>query len=176
MSLFIHCTLLSPSPSPFPLSLSSPSEQSQSDYVLFQACSIMREGLVREWEVLGVEEKEALRGYILHYITSRTWSVVHVYSILYVRQTLHISWSSSFLVLFCFPCFVLFASRECVVRRPAAQLDPDTQREYCTRERNADPSNSVPICELAMLEDASPPLPSSAPNVLIPAFENLASN
>ena len=46
-------------------------EESSSAFVLFQAASTMQEAVLREWVVLPGEEKEALRAYILHYLTSR---------------------------------------------------------------------------------------------------------
>ncbi len=52
-----------------PLSPSS-SEHSQSEYVLFQAGSTIREAVLREWAILPAEEKDALRAYLLHYLTS----------------------------------------------------------------------------------------------------------
>ena len=53
-------------------------ENSSSDYVLFQAGSTVRDAVVREWEVLSGGERVGLRGYLLHYITSRPESV-HMY-------------------------------------------------------------------------------------------------
>ena len=53
-------------------------ENSGSDYVLFQAGSTVRDAVIREWEVLSGEERVGLRGYLLHYITSRPESV-HMY-------------------------------------------------------------------------------------------------
>ena len=58
-----------PRPLPFPLSPSP--ENSASDYVLFQAGSTIREAIIREWELLSRQERDALRGYILHYITTK---------------------------------------------------------------------------------------------------------
>ena len=62
---------------PYPLHPSTP-ENSSSDYVLFQAGSTVRDAVVREWEVLSGGERVGLRGYLLHYITSRPESV-HMY-------------------------------------------------------------------------------------------------
>ena len=46
-------------------------EHSQSEYVLFQAASTIREAVMREWMVLSVEDKEGLRGYVMHYLMCR---------------------------------------------------------------------------------------------------------
>ena len=66
------CILPSLSP-PYP---PSHPEHSGSDYVLFQAGSTMREAVIREWRVLTGDERDALRGYILHYITTKPESVI----------------------------------------------------------------------------------------------------
>lgn len=56
---------------PIPTCMCPPPEHSGSDYVLFQAGSTMREAIIREWEILTVDERGALRRYILHYITNK---------------------------------------------------------------------------------------------------------
>ena len=49
----------------------STAEHSHSEYVLFQAASTIKEGVIREWHVLSSLEKEHLRDFILHYLTTR---------------------------------------------------------------------------------------------------------
>lgn len=46
-------------------------EHSQSDYVLFQAASTIKETIIREWLVLPSEEKESLKNYIVQYLAAR---------------------------------------------------------------------------------------------------------
>lgn len=42
------------------------------DFVLFQSASVMRDAVMREWQILTAEEKAELRQYLLHFLTSRT--------------------------------------------------------------------------------------------------------
>ena len=59
-------------------------ENSQSDFVLFQSVSTIREAIIREWLLLPAEEKTELRSYLLQYLTS------HLSLTSYVRsQILH---------------------------------------------------------------------------------------
>ena len=59
-------------------------ENSRSDFVQFQAASTIREASMREWSILPLEEKTALRGYLVQFLTA------HPRLINYVRsQLLH---------------------------------------------------------------------------------------
>ena len=61
-----------------------PLENSRSDFVQFQAASTIREASMREWSVLPLEEKTALRGYLVQFLTA------HPHLVNYVRsQLLH---------------------------------------------------------------------------------------
>ena len=46
-------------------------EHTQSDYVLFEAASTLREAVVREWSILTLEHKNSLRHYLMTYIMQR---------------------------------------------------------------------------------------------------------
>ena len=46
-------------------------EHSRSEYVLFQAASTIKDGVIREWHVLSSHEKDHLRDFIMHYLTTR---------------------------------------------------------------------------------------------------------
>jgi len=45
-------------------------EQSSSDYVLFEASGLLKEGLIREWSELPAEDVKGLRSYLLQYVIS----------------------------------------------------------------------------------------------------------
>ncbi|KAL5457574.1 hypothetical protein EMCRGX_G034846 [Ephydatia muelleri] len=70
-------------------------EHSHSEYVLFQAASTIKEGVIREWHVLSSLEKEHLRDFILHYLTTRAdlagyvaEQLLHVVAVMVKRSTL----------------------------------------------------------------------------------------
>lgn len=43
-------------------------EKSSSDYVLFEAASLLKSGLVREWNILSPSDISSLREYLLSYL------------------------------------------------------------------------------------------------------------
>ena len=47
----------------------SVAETSQNDYVLFQAASVIKESIVREWGMLSPTDIEALRSFLLQFVT-----------------------------------------------------------------------------------------------------------
>ena len=80
------------------LSPSSSPENSQSDFVLFQSISTIREAVIREWPILPAEEKVELRGYLMQYLTSHPSlapyvrsEVLHTVALLVKRSTLEVN-------------------------------------------------------------------------------------
>ncbi|XP_069936406.1 exportin-4 [Cherax quadricarinatus] len=57
-------------------------ETTQVDYLLFEAATLLRVGVIREWRDLSKEDSLQLRQYIVHYVVSRR-TIPH-----YVRETL----------------------------------------------------------------------------------------
>ncbi|KAG7176057.1 Exportin-4-like [Homarus americanus] len=57
-------------------------ETSQVDYLLFEAATLLRVGVIREWRDLSQEDSLQLRQYIVHYVVNRR-TIPH-----YVRETL----------------------------------------------------------------------------------------
>ncbi|KAK3870310.1 hypothetical protein Pcinc_024464 [Petrolisthes cinctipes] len=57
-------------------------ENSQVDYLLFEAASVLRVGVIREWRDLSKEDSLQLRQYIVHYVVTKH-NIPH-----YVRETL----------------------------------------------------------------------------------------
>ena len=52
-------------------------ESDCSDYVVFQAVATMKEGLLREWSIIPLEEKVTLRQYLMTYVIRNT-RYIHV--------------------------------------------------------------------------------------------------
>ena len=72
-----------------------PTENSQSDFVQFQAASTIHDAVLREWAILPPEEKEALRNYVIQYLTAQpalaTYVIsglLHTFSVMVKRATL----------------------------------------------------------------------------------------
>ena len=59
-----------------------PTETSQVSYLLFEAATLLRVGVIREWRDLSKEDSLQLRQYIVHYVVNRR-NIPH-----YVRETL----------------------------------------------------------------------------------------
>lgn len=57
-------------------------ETSQDTYLLFEAATLLRVGVIREWRDLSKEDSLQLRQYIVHYVVNRR-NIPH-----YVRETL----------------------------------------------------------------------------------------
>ena len=78
-------------------------ENSQIDFVLFQSASVMRDTVIREWQLLSEEEKAGLRQYLLHYLTSRPSltpyvqrQLVHMLALMVKRATLEAGFAGLF--------------------------------------------------------------------------------
>jgi len=73
------------------------------DFVQFQSISVMREAVMREWQLLSAEEKAGLRQYLLHFVTSHPSltsyvqrQLVHALSLMVKRATLEPGFSELF--------------------------------------------------------------------------------
>lgn len=102
------------------------SENSQSDFVLFQSISTIREAVIREWPILPPEEKVELRGYLMQYLTSHPSvapyvrnQVLHIVALLVKRATLEVN------------CEELFGSVLDSVAQMLSSGDVSTVRSGC---------------------------------------------